>query len=259
MSGSDPDTPKETDRSQPRPARLGGSGELVGDASTTSPSSEASARASRSSCRTRSRVIPSSLADRLERLLLTVEAEAELQDRAARARGASGSASRTACAAQRIVGLLDRVGRRSDRRTGRRARRRRRCRSPGSATPTPRPRRAPPRRAGARGRSPPPAPRLVGSRSSSSSRRLRARPSFIAALVDVRRHADRAGLVRDRALAGLADPPGRVGRELEALAPVELLGGAVEADDPVLDQVAQRDALDAGSASRSRRPGAGCS
>ena len=59
-------------------------------------------------------------------------------------------------------------------------------------------------------------------------------------LLDVHRDADRLRLVRDRALAGLADPPGRVGRELVALAPVELLGGAVQADDALLDEVQQR-------------------
>src|SRR5581483_7331331 len=64
-----------------------------------------------------------------------------------------------------------------------------------------------------------------------------------AALLDVNRDADRAGLVRDRTLAGLADPPGRVGRELVALPPVELLDRAVEADHAVLDQVEQRHAV----------------
>ena len=61
-----------------------------------------------------------------------------------------------------------------------------------------------------------------------------------AALLDVHRDADRLRLVRDRALAGLTDPPGRVGRELVALAPVELLRGAVEADHALLDQVQER-------------------
>src|ERR671911_319883 len=52
---------------------------------------------------------------------------------------------------------------------------------------------------------------------------------------DVDGHADRARMVRDRALHGLADPPGRVRRELEPAAPVELLYGAVEAERPLLD------------------------
>jgi hypothetical protein len=57
----------------------------------------------------------------------------------------------------------------------------------------------------------------------------------------VHRHADLARLVRDAALHGLADPPGCVRRELEALAPVELLDGADEADDALLDQVEERE------------------
>src|SRR3954454_123687 len=62
-------------------------------------------------------------------------------------------------------------------------------------------------------------------------------------LLDVHRDPDRLGLVRDRALAGLAGPPRRVRRELVALAPVELLGGAVQADDALLDEVQQRDVM----------------
>ena len=49
-------------------------------------------------------------------------------------------------------------------------------------------------------------------------------------------------MVGDGALHRLADPPGRVGRELEAAAPVELLDGAVEAERALLDQVEERDA-----------------
>src|SRR5262249_3770185 len=64
-----------------------------------------------------------------------------------------------------------------------------------------------------------------------------------APLVDVGRNADRPPLVRDRPLAGLADPPRRVGRELEPSPPVELLDGSVETDDSFLDQVAERDAV----------------
>src|SRR5581483_5808520 len=48
-------------------------------------------------------------------------------------------------------------------------------------------------------------------------------------LDDVHRDADRAGLVGERAGDRLADPPGRVGGELEALAVVELLRGAHQA------------------------------
>src|SRR5581483_9518892 len=45
-------------------------------------------------------------------------------------------------------------------------------------------------------------------------------------LDDVHRDADRARVVRDRALHRLPDPPRRVGRELVPTAPVELLHGA---------------------------------
>src|SRR5256714_5166411 len=66
---------------------------------------------------------------------------------------------------------------------------------------------------------------------------------LLLALDDVDRDADRARLVGHAALHRLADPPGRIGRELEALAPVELLGGADQADHALLDQIAERDSL----------------
>src|SRR4029453_8782460 len=72
--------------------------------------------------------------------------------------------------------------------------------------------------------------------------RLRAR-ELDAPLVHVRRNADRRRLVRDRALARLANPPGGVGRELEALPPVELLDGTVEPDHALLDEIQQRQVL----------------
>ena len=49
-------------------------------------------------------------------------------------------------------------------------------------------------------------------------------------------------LVGDRAGDGLADPPGRVGRELVAAAVVELLDGADQAERALLDQVEEREA-----------------
>jgi hypothetical protein len=52
-----------------------------------------------------------------------------------------------------------------------------------------------------------------------------------------------ARLVRNAALHGLPDPPRRVRRELEAAAPVELLDRADQPDDPLLDQVEERDAV----------------
>ena len=62
-------------------------------------------------------------------------------------------------------------------------------------------------------------------------------------LDDVDGHPDRAPLVGERAGDRLADPPRRVRRELVALAPVELLGGADEADRPLLDQIEERQPL----------------
>ncbi|MEJ7717034.1 MAG: hypothetical protein WKF31_03370 [Thermoleophilaceae bacterium] len=52
-----------------------------------------------------------------------------------------------------------------------------------------------------------------------------------------------SGLVGQRAGDGLADPPRRVGRELEALAVVELLGGADEAERALLDEVEEGKSL----------------
>ena len=53
--------------------------------------------------------------------------------------------------------------------------------------------------------------------------------------------ADRARLVGDRAGDRLADPPGGVRRELEALAVVELLDRADQPERPLLDQVEERE------------------
>ena len=53
------------------------------------------------------------------------------------------------------------------------------------------------------------------------------------------RQADRPGLVGDRAGRGLADPPGRIGRELVAPAVLELLHGAHQPRVALLDQVEQ--------------------
>jgi hypothetical protein len=58
----------------------------------------------------------------------------------------------------------------------------------------------------------------------------------------VHRDPDRPRLVGDRACDGLADPPGGVGRELVALAIVELLDRADQAERALLDQVEERQA-----------------
>ena len=59
---------------------------------------------------------------------------------------------------------------------------------------------------------------------------------------DVDGETDRAALVGDRACHRLADPPGRVRRELVAHLVVELLDRADEAEVALLDQVEERDA-----------------
>src|SRR5262249_23032038 len=63
--------------------------------------------------------------------------------------------------------------------------------------------------------------------------------------VHVGQVAERGILVRNSTLTGLPDPPGRVRRELAALAPVELLDRAVETDDALLDQVTEGDSVSA--------------
>src|SRR3984893_5659515 len=62
-------------------------------------------------------------------------------------------------------------------------------------------------------------------------------------LDDVDGDPDRARLVSERTGDRLADPPGRVGRRLEALAIVELLRRADEADGALLNQVEKRQPL----------------
>jgi hypothetical protein len=55
----------------------------------------------------------------------------------------------------------------------------------------------------------------------------------------VHREADGAPRIGDASGDGLADPPGGVGRELESLAPVELLDGVHQPEVPFLDEVEQ--------------------
>src|SRR3954463_13558847 len=65
------------------------------------------------------------------------------------------------------------------------------------------------------------------------------------ALTDVRRKPDRTAGVGQPALDRLANPERGVCRELEALAPVELLGGTDEPHDPLLNEVVERQTLPA--------------
>src|SRR6185312_3378817 len=65
---------------------------------------------------------------------------------------------------------------------------------------------------------------------------------LLLALDDVDGNTDGARVVGDSALHRLANPPGRIGRELEAPPPVELLHRAVEAQRALLNQVEERDA-----------------
>ena len=57
------------------------------------------------------------------------------------------------------------------------------------------------------------------------------------------RDPDRPRLVRQRTGGRLPDPPGRVGRELEALAVVELLRRTDETERALLDQIQEREPL----------------
>src|ERR671937_2625142 len=62
-------------------------------------------------------------------------------------------------------------------------------------------------------------------------------------LDDVHGHPDRAGRVGEPARDRLRDPPGRVRRELEAFAPVELLDCTHQPERPLLDQIEKGEAL----------------
>src|SRR5438132_4948510 len=68
-------------------------------------------------------------------------------------------------------------------------------------------------------------------------------PDLVELLDDVHGNTDRARLVGERARDRLANPPRRVGRELEPLAVVELLRRAHEPERALLDQVEERETL----------------
>jgi hypothetical protein len=70
-------------------------------------------------------------------------------------------------------------------------------------------------------------------------------PDLALALEDVDRDPDGPRLVGDAALDRLPDPGSRIRGELQPAAPVELLDRADQAQDPLLDQVGERDLLTA--------------
>src|SRR4051794_39452063 len=180
------------------------------------------------------------MADRLERPRLAVEAEAQLEDAAFPLRKGVESAPH-ALAAERLLGLLERVGGLAVCEeiselalvvgTNRLVERDRRLGCPERLVDVLN------REAGGLGE-------LLLRRLASELHLEPARgpAELLLPLDDVDGHADRARVVRDRALHGLADPPGRVRRELVAAAPIELLDGAVQAERPLLDQVEERHA-----------------
>ena len=87
--------------------------------------------------------------------------------------------------------------------------------------------------------------RELGQRGRTPELQLQAGPGLLQArqgVAGVHRQADGAAGVGDAAGDGLTDPPRGVGRELEALAPVELLDGVHQAEVALLDEVEQRQA-----------------
>ena len=66
---------------------------------------------------------------------------------------------------------------------------------------------------------------------------------FVDVLDHVYRHAYGAGLIRDGAGDGLADPPCGISRKLIAAAPFEFFSSAHEADIPFLDQIQELQAV----------------
>jgi hypothetical protein len=56
-------------------------------------------------------------------------------------------------------------------------------------------------------------------------------------IAGMHRQPDGAGGIGDAPLDGLADPPRRIRRELEALAPLELVHRAQQPEVPLLDEV----------------------
>ena len=85
----------------------------------------------------------------------------------------------------------------------------------------------------------------LGERGRAAELELQARPGLLEPgerVAGVDREPDGATGVGDAAGDGLADPPGGVGGELEALAPVELLDRVHQAEVALLDEVEERQA-----------------
>ena len=85
----------------------------------------------------------------------------------------------------------------------------------------------------------------LGQRGGTAELHLEAGPGLLHAVhgvAGVHREPDGAAGVGDATGEGLADPPGGVRRELEALAPVELLDGVDQAEVAFLNEVEERQA-----------------
>ncbi len=65
---------------------------------------------------------------------------------------------------------------------------------------------------------------------------------LLLALDNMNGNANRARVICNRTLDRLANPPGRIGRELVPAPPIELLDCAVQAERPLLDQIQERHA-----------------
>src|SRR5262249_9222838 len=178
------------------------------------------------------------VADCLERPRLALEAEAELQDPALPL-GQRVERTANALLAQRLLGLVERIGGLS---VGKQVAELALVVRPDRLVQRDRGLRGPERLVDVLQRQPGRLGQLCLGRLPTQ---LNLEPpgcaaKLLLALDDVDRNPDRARVVRDRALHRLADPPGRVSRELVAAAPVELLDRAVEAERALLDQVQKR-------------------
>src|SRR5437764_3316272 len=180
------------------------------------------------------------VADRLQRPRLALEAEAELEDPALPL-GQRVERAADSLLAQRLLGLVERIGRFTVReeiaelalvvRADRLVQRDRRL---GGAQRLVDVLERQARRVG----------ELLLSRLAAELdlEPARSAAQLLLALDDVHGHANRPRVVGDSTLDRLADPPGRVRRELVTAPPVELLDRAVETERSLLNQVQERHA-----------------